>query len=59
LPTETVYDAPIVPVKVSGVTPVATLIPLEVTVVGRPAIETSFKANDCMVMDAVVGALVP
>jgi hypothetical protein len=56
---ETVYDAPIVPVKVSGVTPVATLLPFEVTVVGRPGMETSFKANDCMVMDAVVGALMP
>ena len=56
---ETVYDAPIVPVKVSGVTPVATLIPPEVTVVCRPAMEASSNANDCMVIDAVVGALIP
>jgi len=56
---ETVYDVPIVPVKVSGVTPVATIIPFEVTVVDSPGMEASFKANDCMVIDAVVGALIP
>jgi hypothetical protein len=56
---ETVYVAPIVPVKVSGVTPVATLTPPEVTLVCRPAMEASSKANDCMVMEAVVGALIP
>jgi hypothetical protein len=59
LPIETVYDAPIVPVKVSGVTPVVTLTPFEVTVVDRPAMEASSKANDCMVMDAVVAAFDP
>ena len=53
------YDAPIVPVKVSGVTPVVTLTPFEVTVVDRPAMEASSKANDCMVMDAVVAAFDP
>jgi len=56
---ETVYDSPIVPVKVSGVTPVVTLFPFDVTVVGRPAMEASSKANDCMVMDAVVAAFDP
>jgi hypothetical protein len=56
---ETVYDSPMVPVKVSGVTPVATLFPFEVTVVDKPAMEASSKANDCMVMDAVVGASDP
>jgi hypothetical protein len=48
-----------VPVKVSGVTPVVTLFPFEVIVVGRPATEASSNANDCMVMDAVVGTVDP
>jgi hypothetical protein len=56
---ETVYASPIVPVKVSGVTPVATLFPFEVTVVDRPAMEASSRANDCMVIDAVVGTCDP
>ena len=56
---ETVYDSPIVPVKVSGVTPVVTLFPFDVTVVGRPAMEASSKANDCMVTDAVMGTCDP
>jgi len=56
---ETVYDAPIVPAKVSGVTPVVTVFPFEVTVIGTPAMGAPVETDDCMVMDAVVDTTGP